>query len=1462
MRKFAEIMVKLRVILCVFALILTGICGAMISNVNINTDMTKYLADSSQMKEGLKVMSDEITVAEEANVIRVLFKGLSDDRKDKIVKELGEIKNVLAVNYDSESREYNKDDYTLFKVETEYDVDSKEEIAIRKAIENRYASDNVIVRNDAASSSSVSTGLIAGIGIAVLVILLVMSYSWIEPLLYALIIAIAVVMNMGTNALLGSVSQITNLLAIILQVVFTIDYSIMLMNRYRDERKLTDSKTEAMSGAFAKAFSSVTGSSIATCGAVIMLVFMSFKLGTDMGIVFAKSILCSGLSVITVLPAVIVGCDKVLEVTAKPVLPLPTKLMGIMSNKLRFIMPIALTGLFIASFYMQESTGISFTSSTDDEISKIIPNTNAVVALYNNEDANKIENVTKELEKDPNVVGTMSYPTSLGKENTAKEMSQMVKELTSGSDISIDESILSILYYDYYSKGELPTMTVSEFVNFLADDVATNETFASQIDASMVEQLDTLKQYTDAEKLTSKMNAEQLAKFLGMKEDDIKSLFVLYYSQYGGVNTGSMTLPTFVNFLANDVMTDKTYSSMFDESTKQKVELLKTYTNVDKMTAKSSYVDIAKILGMDSETVKLLYVYYYSKAVGYTPDSMDLPTFVEFLTKKVMTNKAFASYFDKDTAAQFGTVATFTNKDLVQKKLYSEKMAPILGVDKSMIDLIYVFYYGSQKAGQTALTLPEFTNFLINKVLPNPMLSGSFDEATKATLKQMNDIINISVSGQKLGAKQLAAIFGMKEADIAQLLYAQATIGAITSGGDVSAIDPVKITVTLPEFIEFVVNMKDYAGKLTPVLQQIEQQVPGFSQLVQLPTEQLPAVLGTQGIPEEQQQIIIQTIQQYTQLVTLQQTLLHVADSFTPELKATLGQMNQLIGIAKSGMKLGTEQISNIFGIEGAQAIQLYTLYAGIYTDGKQMTPIEIVNYLLEAKKAGGVVGAAIDDSLTAQLALVQNLMNLTVSGTKFTYDQLASMFSIDKATMKMLFTLHDSYGDISSWKLSMQTIVDFLLNNSAMFGSMMDAKTLADLKLAQSLINGSVSGTKYSAKELSDLLGMDKETLSQIYLLHISKYGDISKWQMSLHELMTYLVEDILTNKSLAPMLGDKGDTLKTAKILMDAVVSKKSYTSTELMKLVGSLAEGLEQNMIDLLYLYYGSVKHSDPSWKMSVSTLFDHLANSVVKDEKFNAFLDDDFKANITTMKTQLDDGIKQLVGENYSLMLITTLYPSESASTHQFVGKVDTLMSNECVLDHYLMGASVMTYELEQVFKQEMMVITLLAAIAIFIVVLMTFRSAIIPTVIVLMLHCSIFVAVTASGMGGSSMNFVAYVIAQCVLTGISLNYAIMFTKNYIDYRHECDVEQALEYAYKGSINAVLTTGLMTGVVTGIFAMGSTDPTLSPICSALAIGTFTTIILAVFFLPPVVAMCDKLIYNPKGHKEEDIIESYQH
>jgi predicted RND superfamily exporter protein len=144
----------------------------------------------------------------------------------------------------------------------------------------------------------------------------------------------------------------------------------------------------------------------------------------------------------------------------------------------------------------------------------------------------------------------------------------------------------------------------------------------------------------------------------------------------------------------------------------------------------------------------------------------------------------------------------------------------------------------------------------------------------------------------------------------------------------------------------------------------------------------------------------------------------------------------------------------------------------------------------------------------------------------------------------------------------------------------------------------------------------------------------------------------------------------------------------------------------------------------------------------------------------------------------------------------------------------------------------------------------------------MIHCGIFVVVSATGITGSSINFMAYVLAQCVVTGITLNYSIMFTKNYIDYRKECVVEDALSYAFKGTLNAILTSGLIMAIVAGILAIGYKDPMMAPMCGALAIGAITTIVLAICILPSVVAVCDKLIYHPKENMHHDTVESYQH
>ena len=106
----------------------------------------------------------------------------------------------------------------------------------------------------------------------------------------------------------------------------------------------------------------------------------------------------------------------------------------------------------------------------------------------------------------------------------------------------------------------------------------------------------------------------------------------------------------------------------------------------------------------------------------------------------------------------------------------------------------------------------------------------------------------------------------------------------------------------------------------------------------------------------------------------------------------------------------------------------------------------------------------------------------------------------------------------------------------------------------------------------------------------------------------------------------------------------------------MLDDLADGLDKNMVELLYLYYGSQHNSKDEWTMSIERLFNYLADEVVEDERFDKFLDKSFKEDIDDMKVQLNDGINQLVGKNHSIMLITTRLLDESDETNEFIAEL--------------------------------------------------------------------------------------------------------------------------------------------------------------------------------------------------------------
>jgi len=434
---------------------------------------------------------------------------------------------------------------------------------------------------------------------------------------------------------------------------------------------------------------------------------------------------------------------------------------------------------------------------------------------------------------------------------------------------------------------------------------------------------------------------------------------------------------------------------------------------------------------------------------------------------------------------------------------------------------------------------------------------------------------------------------------------------------------------------------------------------------------------------------------------------------------------------------------------------------------------------------------------------------------------------------------------------ISVQDMIHFLLENEQT-QSMLDSETQAQLNTANTLIDASIAGTNYTADDMAVLLGIDAKAVEQLYLLHISEYGDTSQWNMSVQQFVNFILSDVLTNIDFADQFttGQKAD-LQSAKMLIDAVVSGKAYTPEAMNTLMQTLdsSGSFDTNTISLLYLYRDSLLDTNENRTLTLETLASYLANHVVKDPKYSEMIDDTMRTDIQTMYDELQEERKQLVGKNYTLMMIDTTLDNESEETSQFIGNLISRCDETLSHEYYLIGNSVMNYEMEQSFDRELLTITLLTAISVFLVVAVTFRSIAIPAILVALVQCGVYVTVTANGILGYSIYYLALLIVQCILMGATIDYAILYTTYYQEFRQKDSILKSMTRAYNGSIHTVLTSGLIITIVTGVLGFMSADPTIAQICRVISIGAASAITLILLVLPSLLAVFDKFVVKKK-------------
>lgn len=989
-------------------LIFSAVCAILMFRVNINTDMTLYLPDDSPMKAGLGILQQNFGLSPDmaGASVRVMTLDQTDEEKVDMRYQLSQMPEVGGVNI------LENNEHTLYELNVDKSID---QVDLGRTIASQYSKIQAVETSQDGSTADAPM-LLGGVALLLLV-LVAMCPSWLEPVLFLATTGIAVLLNTGTNALLPSVSNTTNSIAAILQLVLSMDYSIILLNRYRQERASNPDSIQAMQCAVRRAAPSVLSSALTTIVGLMMLIFMKLKIGADLGIVLSKGVAFSLLCNFTVLPSLIIIFERGIQRSQKPVLTLPTQHLARFSMHYRIPLSVFFVILLVGAYILHNQTPIAFLNAQASQINDYFPKKNPVVLIYDNQDEANLPQFIDSVAALPGVEMALSYPSLMLRQYTAPQMVVAIQDMASMA--SMADSAISGLPTDLLSVDLL------RLVYFAAHGQPVGT-----------------------------LNFNQLASFILSQAKDPTSIV----------------------------------ASQMSPEMKQKLALLDDFRQLDNLAQEDLLVDSAEA------EVELI-----AEAFDITVEDSE-PEPIQSIAQAVI-----------QPAVQTKAYPPLTDTLKLRQSLNAEQMAAFLGTDAGQAKMVYRL----AKAPNNLMTPIQFVHFLTDDILKR---------------------------------KALAAMISSEQRQ--QLIALRATIDSANNAHPVITYEP--------------------------ALASGEKSVTAISK----PVDATKPAVGTTPKTDQPQQPAV-----------------------TPEPDSTLALLDEMM------------------------------------------------------------------------------------SGSR-----------------------------------------------------------------------------RYTARQMADNFA---------------------------------------------------------------------------------AMGEPVSPALMELLYLYYGGANRYDDTWTMSLNDMISFLGDSVMAAPRFSGFITNDMRQGFANVRATIHDKLGMMRSADKSIAMIITNLATESDSTYDFLSRYNDLCQRMLPHTHYSIGESVMLNEMKNSFRHEMLLVTILTILAIFLIVALTFRSLLIALLLVATVMTGVFVDVAVSTVGGGSLLYMAYLVVQSILMGAAIDYGILFSNYYREQRATHSVPDALHASYQGSIHTILTSGLILILVPGAMSFLVADPTVSSIVRSISIGALATVLLILFVLPSLLALCDRFI-----------------
>lgn len=742
------------------------LCGVLMNRVSVNYSISDYLDDSTDTKIALQLIEDEFGMTTD---MKVMVKDIDADTAKTVSEKLKDVDNVLTVTFDADDEKYYKDNAALFSLVLDGDDYSEETSDIVNNVKAVLAEmlDNEIVYGGTSVEKQSMRENITGemvwiLAIAVVLIvaiLLLASSSWLEPLALLIAAAVAIVINLGTNVIFGEISYITNSVAAILQLALSIDYSIILLNEYRKNRETISDAACAMKQSVKSVLKPVSASAMTTLAGLMALLFMSFKIGFDIGIVLMKGIVISAIVSMTFFPLLVLCMERPMNKTAKR----PVHVKGNTFCRVAerggkvAVLPIFLALVITCGVLANSFTSYTFAapSNAGAEIVNTFGKSNTVVLVYENGKDNLaaeqefIEKVSQMKKSD----GTPVLTSHTAYSNTVKELydvDKVVKQL----DVSRTDATYLLTMYHLYENPDDVKIGTEDFIKY-ADYLLENDSDAAEFADGESDSLKKLlasyavmnTQNTATEfhtrLTTGAFDGTELSLF------SVKQMYGLYF--YDEIEQKAVDFKTMLDYMIAVTGEDGDLKGTIDAETRGQLETLSTgikrfNAQMEQPLTKTEFQGFMyKNYGVsiDDTTAAQLYAGYYASNGQAVQDTIPFLQLMKFLVsqKQITEPDAVATINGYDTLytsihAPYEYAQFMPALSQIAQALSGS--APTVNTSAEEIQQIYISYFVQTNAvPDKAILGRTFVEFIADEVKKGGVIA---DQLGLENAKQLADL--------------------------------------------------------------------------------------------------------------------------------------------------------------------------------------------------------------------------------------------------------------------------------------------------------------------------------------------------------------------------------------------------------------------------------------------------------------------------------------------------------------------------------------------------------------------------------------------------------------------------------------------------------------------------------------------------------------------------------------------------